>query len=436
MDRIASGDGMTGYALSARAAEAERRWALERKEIVSGYAAGMASTANRDDFATNRVTVANFRDALSLGDGNVEGLATAGACVAFWAGNIAGLPLHVLRTENGVDVPFPEHPLYWLLHDDPNFEQSSFDFWEFLVESLEWRGNAYAQISKRGDGTITSLLPLHPDTVSVTRLTSGELEYKWTLDGTAYTSGPAGMLHIRGRGGNALGGASTIGTYRRALRQALATEASADALFANGVRSSGVLKTDKPLTGEQRAVLEQLLGDKFVGAANAGRPMLLDNGLTWEKIAIDPVDAELVVSRQLGMTIICQIFECDPHLVGITAGNTQLGSSISDQTLSLVKFKMHKRLRRIEKALGKQLLTRLDRQRGVKIRFNIEGFLRADSEGRGRYYNLMKPFMTVNQVRAMEGWAPVPGGDVIYRQMQDEPLGGGGSSNTAAEDEE
>lgn len=436
MDRIASGDGMTGYMLSARAAEQERRWATERKEIVSGWVGDTVATANRNDFEINRVSVAQFRDGQSLGDGNVEGLATAGACVAFWAGNIAGLPLHVLREVDGVDVAFPEHPLYWLLHDSPNYDQSAFDFWEFIVESLEWRGNAYARISKRGDGTITSLLPLHPDIVRVTRLPTGQLQYQWTIDSRTITVGVEEMLHIRGRGGDALGGASTIGTYRRALRQALATEASADALFANGVRSSGVLKTDKPLTGEQRGVLEQLLGDKFVGAANAGRPMLLDNGLTWEKIAIDPVDAELVTSRQLGMTIICQIFEVDPHLVGITAGNTKLGSSISDQTLSLVKFKMHKRLKRIESALGKQLLTRADRQRGLKIRFNIEGFLRADSEGRARYYNLMKPFMTVNQVRAMEGWAPVAGGDQIYRQMQDEPLGKSPTDITPPENEE
>lgn len=34
----------------------------------------------------------------------------------------------------------------------------------------------------------------------------------------------------------------------------------------------------------------------------------------------------------------------------------------------------------------------------------------------------MKPFMTINQVRALEGWPPVEGGDVIYKQMQDVPI--------------
>lgn len=403
-------------------AEAERL--IERKEIVSGWVGGAAAAANRDDFSTNRVTVAQYRDGLSGTDGNVQGLSTAGACVSFWAGNIAGLPLHVQRKVNGVDTPYREHPLYWILHDSPNFDQSAFDFWEYMIESVEWRGNAYARIGRRSDGGITSLTPVPPDIVRVTRRSDGSLQYRWDMDGQRNTVGAEDMLHIRGRGGDALGGASTLGTYRRALRLALATEASADAIFNNGVRSSGVLSTEKPFTGDQRKVTEELLQEKFVGAANAGRPMLLDNGLKWEKITIDPVDAELVTSRQLNMSIVCQIFEVDPHLVGITAGNTQLGSSISDQTLSLVKFKMHKRLKRIEGALGKQLLTRADRQQGVTIRFNIEGFLRADSAGRATFYKAMTEIgaMTINEVRALEGLPAVPGGDVPRMQMQNQPI--------------
>lgn len=418
---------MSGYNLSPRAQAAELRWQadrLERKEIISGWVGDNVAPSNRDDFETNRVTVAQFRDGIAAGEGRIEGLATAGACVSFWAGNIAGLPLHVLRKVDGVDTPYPQHPLYWILHDSPNFDQSAFDFWEYMIESIEWRGNAYAQIGRRADGSITSLTPVPPEIVRVSRLANGALQYRWDTASGPMIVDVQDMLHIRGRGGDALGGASTIGTHRRALRLAMATETSAETIFNNGVRSSGVLSTDKMLDKTQRPELETLLQEKFVGAANAGRPMLLDNGLKWEKITIDPVDAELVTSRQLNMTIVCQIFEVDPHLVGITAGNTQLGSSITDQTLSLVKFKMHKRLKRIEGALGKQLLTRADRQQGVTIRFNIEGFLRADSAGRATFYQTMTQIgaMTINEVRALEGLPAVPGGDVPRMQMQNAPI--------------
>jgi HK97 family phage portal protein len=406
---------------------AERSMSFERKEIVvSGWTGQSIATSNRDDYQTNRVTVANVNDANSYGDAAIQGLSAAGACVSFWAGNTAGLPLHVQRKVNGVDVPFPEHPLYWLLHDSPNYDQSAFDFWEYMVESLEWRGNAYALMARRDGDFLISLTPLSPDDVKPFRRPDGSIAYRCHVDGKPQVIDGRDMLHIRGRGGDALGGKSTLATYRQALGLAHATETSAETIFRNGVRSSGALKVPDKLNPDQREILEAGVARKFTGAANAGRPMILDNGMTWEKLTIDPVDAEMIASRQLNMVIVCQIFEVDPHLVGITSGNTQLGSSISDQTLSLVKFKMHKRLKRIEKALEKQLLSRFDRQRGVTIRFNLEGFLRADSLGRAQYYNLMKQFMTTNEIRALEGLPPVPGGDEIYRQVQDQPLGSRG----------
>jgi HK97 family phage portal protein len=415
-----------GYALSARAAEAEYRWQSERKGIVplSGYLGDVAQ-ANRDDFSTNRVTVRDFRDGLAAGRGNAEGLAAAGACVSFWSGNIAGLPLHVTRKgPSGVDVPAPDHPLYWLLHDSPNYDQSAFDFWEYMNDAIEWHGNAYARMEKRQGGFITSLTPVDPGIVRAARRGDGVIEYRWDADGTKNIVEQGDMLHIRGRGGDALGGVSTLGRYRQAFQSAIATEGSSSTIFSNGVRASGVLGTDKQLTPDQRDDLEGKLQNKFVGAQNAGRPMLLDNGLKWTPLSITPVDAEMIEARQLGMIVICQIFEVDPHLVGLTFGNTTLGSSITTQTLSLMRFKMHKRLKRIEGALEKQLLSRADRQQGISIKFNIEGFLRADSEGRSKFYQVMAQIgaMTINEIRALEGLPPVAGGEVPRMQMQNQPI--------------
>jgi HK97 family phage portal protein len=191
-----------------------------------------------------------------------------------------------------------------------------------------------------------------------------------------------------------------------------------------------VLSTDKPLNKEQRPELERLLQEKFVGAVNSGRPMLLDNGVKWEQLSISPEDAQMLESRRFSVEEICRVFDVPPHLIGHTEGNTQLGSSIGEQTLGFLKFKLRKRLKRIEGALEKQLLTRADRVAGVSIEFNVEGLLRGDSTGRAQYYDIMKQFMTKNEIRALEGLAPVDGGDVLMAQMQDMPLSAA-LSNTA-----
>lgn len=376
-----------------------------------------------DNFRTGRITTERNSDSAASSEASALGLSATWACVNFWAGNIAGLPVTVYRKgPDGIAVEARDHPLFWILHDSPNYDQSAYDFWEFMCACLELHGNSYAEIEKRSDGTIQSLTPIRPDIVNVRRLASGELEYRWEADGRRAVLLQEDVLHIRGFGGGPLGGLSPLQVCQRTFGSAIATDRAANAMFANGARPSGILSTDKALTGDQRPKLEGLLQEKFVGAANSGRPMVLDNGVKWEQLSISPADAEMLESRQFSVEDICRIFEVDPHLVGHTAGNTQLGSSIGDQTLSLLKFKMRKRLKRIEGALEKQLLTTADRRAGVSIEFNVEGFLRADSVGRASYYDIMKQFMTKNEIRALEGLKPVDGGDVLFTQMQDVPL--------------
>jgi len=420
---------MNGYRLSARAAAVEVRTAAARGDVIEAKAilslTGPLEPGQQDgdNFRSNTITTEARADRANSGRGEAVGLAATWACVSFWAGNIASLPVTIQRKiAGGVAVDDATHPLYGILHDSPNYDQSAFDFWEYMVACIELRGNAYAEIERNAVGAVVALTPIPPETITATRLRSGEIEYRW-LDNTGNRRELQNdVLHIRGFGGTALGGISPLTACRKTFESAVATDRAAATIFANGVRSSGVLSTEKDLKPDQRLKAEALLQEKFVGAHNAGRPMLLDNGVTWEQLSIDPGDAEMLESRRFGVEEICRVFEVDPHLVGQTQGNTALGSSISEQTRSVMTFKMRKRIKRLEGALGKQLLTRAERKAGWSIKFNVEAFLRADSQGRAEYYDIMQQFMTKNEIRALEGLPPIEGGDVLMAQMQDVPL--------------
>uniref|UniRef100_UPI0035CC8CC1 phage portal protein n=1 Tax=uncultured Sphingomonas sp. TaxID=158754 RepID=UPI0035CC8CC1 len=424
---------MSGYRLSPRAAAAEERYDAARAVETKGYPAitypgFQPGQQDGDNFRTNMMTTVSMERVNDTGAAVQQaavGLTATWGCVNFWAGNIASLPLTVMRPgPGGVAVEDTSHPLYWLLHDSPNYDQSAYDFWEFAVAGIELTGNAYAEITRRENGFITALTPVRPDIVRVTRNSFGVLIYRWTDSTGDHVVDQTQMLHIRGFGGNPLGGVSPLTACRLAFASALTTDRAASTVFANGVRPSGVLSTDKALTKDQRDLLEQLLQEKFVGAVNAGRPMLLDNAVKWEQLSIDPSDAQMLESRRFGVEEVCRVFEVDPHLVGQTVGNTTLGSSIDSQTLSVMKFKMRKRLKRIEGALAKQLLTVAEVKSGVSIKFNVDAFLRADSVGRSAFYAsaLQNGYMTINEVRALEGLPPVPGGNVPRMQMQNVPI--------------
>ncbi|MEO1749618.1 MAG: phage portal protein, partial [Pseudomonadota bacterium] len=195
-------------------------------------------------------------------------LSAVWGCINLIAGTSASLPLMVYRSNASGDREVDaQHPLYRLLHDSPNFEQTAMDFWEFMFASLELRGNAFAE--KIFNGTrLVALEPIASDMISVKRNPSGTIEYNWTVDGRSKTGSEQTVFHIRGFGGNPLGGLSTLEFARNAFGLARSTEVAASKTFSNGLRPSGVLTFSEFLSKEKRAIARKHLTSQFVGAEN------------------------------------------------------------------------------------------------------------------------------------------------------------------------
>ncbi|MGO4816113.1 phage portal protein, partial [Cupriavidus sp. 2MCAB6] len=162
---------------------------------------------------------------------------------------------------NGARSVAKDHPLYRILHDSPNDEQTALDFWEMECLAIELRGNAYAEKDFIGDRLI-GLTPIHPDNMSVRRRSDGEIEYRWSQDGVSRVETSERVLHIRGFGGSPLGGLSTLTHARHALGLASAINRAAMRTFVNGLRPSGVLTFDKFLNKDQRDTIETKLVEK------------------------------------------------------------------------------------------------------------------------------------------------------------------------------
>lgn len=349
-------------------------------------------------------------------DDSVLSLSAAWACVNLLAGTIASLPLMVYRTSpDGSRTPARDHPLYRVLHDSPNADQTALDFWEFGCACIELRGNMYARVT-RAAGRVIDLQPIGVP-VSVYRRDNGSLGYRWSEDGKSYDVGQEEVFHVRGFGGSPLGGLSTLSYGRQVFGLATAIDRAAGSTFANGLRPSGVLTMPGILKPDQRKDIENGLQNKFMGAVNAGRPMVLEGGTTWQQLTINPEDAQMLESRGFSVEEVCRFFGVPPFMVGHTEKTTSWGTGLEQQVLGFQKFTLRRRLKRIEQAVWKQLLSPADRAAGVIVEFNLEGLLRGDSKARAEFYtaalgDTQKPgWMVRNEVRALENLAPVPGWD-------------------------
>ena len=409
---------------------------LGQGDALARYAYGEAGASRQDgnNFVTNRVTLAEFQDRHLATDASVLSLSTTWACVNLLAGLTGSLSFDVTQKAGRLSQARPDHPLQRILDDSPNADQTGLDYWEFMAAALELKGNSYSEIERRNDGTVIALdVPIAPDLVTVRRnSSSGALEYDITQNGRRRTVPQERMLHIRGFGGDPLGGLSTLAFGRRMFLSALAVEGAAAGTFRQGARSVGAFVSDKALNAGQMNEAEERITGKYHDAVREGRPLLLNNGFTWHALSINPDDAQMLESRNFSVEEICRFFGVPPHMVGHTQNSTSWGTGLEQQTLGFLMFTLRRRLKRIEKAVAKQLLSPADRRAGYSVRFNVEDLLRADSQGRAKFYQVMTQIgaMTINEVRALENLPSVEGGDVPRMQMQNVPITDAGNGLT------
>ena len=323
------------------------------------------------------------------------------ACVRILAESVAGLPLHVYeRTANGSKSTKPSHPLYRLLHDEPNREMTSFVFRETLMSHLLLWGNAYAQIIRDGRGFPIALYPLLPDRMAVDRNESGDLVYTYQSDKGQVKLRRENILHIPGLGFDGLIGYSPIAMAKNAVGLALATEDYGATFFANGANPGGVLEHPGVIKPEQADRLRESWQSQF-GGANAHKVAVLEEGLKFHQMSIPPEQAQFLETRKFQINEIARIFRVPPHMVGDLEKSSF--SNIEQQSLEFVKYTLDPWVVRWEQSLQQALILPSEKAT-IFIKFNLDGLLRGDYQSRMQGYStgIQNGFMSVNDVRGLE----------------------------------
>lgn len=352
-------------------------------------------------------------------------VSTVWACVNLISGTISSMPIDIVKwSKDGVPEELPDHPLARILKHSPNFDQTAIDFFDYISTAIELKGDGIALKIRGSSGQVVGLEPLNPDIVERRRIANGSIEYSWVKDGKRFVRPEQEILHIRGPGGDALGGMSTLAYASDTFGVARAAERSQARIFRNGMRNSVALSFKRWLTPEQREIAETKFFERFVGIENSGRPVILEGDTEVKPLTINPDDAETLATRGFTVEEISRFFAVPPVMIGHTSKTTSWPTGVEQQVLMFVKFTLRRRLKRIEQALEKQLLTAAEYASGLRVQFNIEGLLRADSAARSAYYTsgLASGWLTINEVRQLEGRKPVKGGDEPRMQMQNVPI--------------
>ena len=343
------------------------------------------------------------------------------SCVRILAEAIAGLPLHLYTyKEDGGKEKAIGHPLYLLLHDEPNPEMSSFVFRETLMTHLLLWGNAYAQIIRNGKGEVVALYPLMPNRMTVDRDSSGQLFYSYQMnnsDAPTMKTGtvilkPSDVLHIPGLGFDGLVGYSPIAMAKNAIGLAIATEEYGAKFFANGATPGGLL--EYPGTVKDPDRVRESWNKGFSGSQNAGKVAILEEGMKYTPISIAPEQAQFLETRKFQINEIARIFRVPPHMVGDLEKSSF--SNIEQQSLEFVKYTLDPWVVRWEQSLSRALFTPEEKKKYF-FKFNVEGLMRGDYQSRMNGYATARQngWMSANDIRELENLDRIPaeeGGDL------------------------
>lgn len=347
------------------------------------------------------------------------------------AGNVLGIPaFYAGVTMIGEDIgktPFQmfedlgedgrkrasNHPLDELIGDQPNDDQDAITFWETMIGFAYLRGRGIAEILPGPRGPVDQLVPLHPDLIRPAPDSPAGLRRYLYRDpkrhGQERTILADQVFVLNGRLG-----LSVVDVLRENLGLALSAQRYQSFLFSRGARFQGILTHKTTVSDPVRAGLRKALDEFSIDGPRSGRPLLVEEGMTWQNVSFTNKDAQFLEQMTLGIRDVARALRIPPSKLADLADANY--ANIEQLSIDYVTDSLLGWCVRIEQATRRQLIIATGR---FFARHNLDALLRGDMASRATAYSLaiMWGWMTRNEVRSKENMNRIAGLDEILRPI-------------------
>lgn len=334
------------------------------------------------------------------------------AAVRIISETLASIPLNVYRFDGETRIKAVEHPVQYLLTDTPNSVSSAFTFRETMASHLVLYGNAYAKINFNNAGRPVALIPMHPSDVKV-KLVDGEKIFLFR-DKETYLDYE--VLHVVGLSFNGLTGKSPLQVAKEAISIGLAAQEYGARFYSNGANTGGVITAPGRLSLEAINRLKQSWNRANSGLDNSHGTAILEEGMKYEKVGLDPEAAQFLQSRKFQVNEIARIFRIPPSYLA-DLENSSTRANVEQQAIQFVRDCVQPYVRRFEVELNRKLFR--DTETDLYCYYSLEGIMRGDLKGRYDAYAVARQWgwLSVNDIRDLENLNPIEGGDVYLTPL-------------------
>ena len=358
------------------------------------------------------------------------------AGIAYVSEDIAKVPLNMFEDLGGDrgHQPAPAHYLQEKLHDQPNDYQTALEWREMMTAFAQLRGKGISEIRNNGRPLIDDqYIPLHPDLIDE-RMAGGKriLIYRDPkLNGQERRLLPDEVIVLRNRLGKSL-----IEIMRDTIGLAQAQSKHQSDLMRRGAKPGGVVKRDWGRTWAdlERRNFRRALNEYATGGAYSGRPLLLEDGMTWQDVGMSNKDAEAIDGQRFTIIEFCRGIRIPPHKLFELERSTN--NNIERQSVDYVVDSILGWAERWEAVIRRDLIILRDRLRFF-AEHNLDGLMRGDFKGRmeGYHFAVTDGILTRDEVRRKENYNPKGGfADELSQPLNQGPVGSnaGGAANQVA----
>jgi len=337
------------------------------------------------------------------------------ACVRLLSESIASLPLFLYRkTETGKEKA-TDNPLYGVLHDVPNPETDSFQFWQAFIANMLIYGRGYAEVVRNNAGQIVQMWNITTPYVRVRRNSeTQELEYVVTPSGKEqFILRKDQIFRVDWFSMDALNAFRPLELAQNAIGLGEAAEEYASDYFKSGTNVGGIIEYPDVMEGDQFEQYKKDVKNNYSGLSNTARLLFLEQGSKFQKVTDSPQESQMLETRKFQVEEVARFYNVPLHMIGDLDHATF--SNIEQMSLNYVIYTLRPHLVRIEKATTAQLLMPQERV-AYFPKFSVEGLLRGDYKSRMDGYAVARQngWMSANDIRSLEDMDSIPaelGGD-------------------------
>ena len=312
--------------------------------------------------------------------------------------SVAMLPIQIVQYDSDEKRPIENHYLWKVLNLMPDEKYNHFGVFKMAVESVILKGNAYFYIERDSRLNVKALHYIAADYVTPMLQTDGSVKY--LVAGMKEAVDAVNMIHLWQHLDENFNGLSVLRYAYNSLMGAWSAEKAAAKFFTGGAGLNGVLKASATLTNDQKQQIRESWNQAFSAEGNG--IAVLPQGLDFQAVSVNPEDAQLLESRQFGITEIARFFNISP--IKLFQLDEVSYSSMESTELYYLQDTIAPYVQMIMEEFNRKLFKPSEVGR-IGVEFDYSAALRTNRQAEGEYYRMMitNGVMSINEVRGKLG---------------------------------